>query len=69
MSAEQTIIYGTLTFEVYISDMDGKAVLQIDTEDGFPQAHNGLPILRINLNDGRCWEGLADGSEEYGEQT
>jgi hypothetical protein len=46
---------------------DGVMVVQIGTPDDRLMADNGMPTLRVRMNDARIWEGFKDGTEVYGD--
>ena len=62
----------TITFDgvevLLFTGHDGKLVIQIDTGDSKHIADNGQPVVRVNMNDARLWEGFNDGDESYGDQ-
>ena len=49
--------------------VDGKVVVQIETVPPFPLAMNEQPLLRVNINDGRVFEGFKDGHAEFGPES
>lgn len=59
-----------LEVSVFRSNFDGKLTVEIYTGDiaEADQSENGIPILRINLNEATLWEGFNDGSESYGRE-
>ncbi len=49
------------------SDIDGRMVVQVETEEVEENAPNGLTPIRIYVNDGRVYECDGEGRESYGE--
>lgn len=58
--------WDSFSISAYIGE-DGVHVVHVGTPEDKAIAANGMPVMRLYVNDGLVWEGKADGSEEYGE--
>lgn len=64
----ETIEFNGYEVQVFTSELDSKTVIQIDgPNDDRLMSKHGQPVLRVNLNDARLWEGYQDGHEETGD--
>ena len=65
------LVFNGYEVQIFTSELDGKTVIQIDgpdeSEGSDLMSEHGQPVLRVNLNDARLWEGYKDGHEETGD--
>lgn len=63
----ETVEFDGVSVKVF-KGYDGKVVVQIDTPKDKHIAPNEVPVLRVNMNDSRLWQGYDNGSQRFGQQ-